>query len=196
MIVFNFMKKILVIIALGLLLVGCATSQVSVVGNKVSRSSFKNIAISTNNGVLGQAVANEMVGRGYKVQSPGQTSRLMLSLNLNEGQITEPKSLEAFSKKGVDAVIVVSAVGGYDQMPQSASVQIINTSTLDIMAGLNWQNGFAGQQGSIADRLMRKGLTKAAKLLEEGSIPCLFLVVSKSSSLGSSRIAVELTVGD
>ena len=104
MIVFNFMKKILVIIALGLLLVGCATSQVSVVGNKVSRSSFKNIAISTNNGVLGQAVANEMVGRGYKVQSPGQTSRLMLSLNLNEGQITEPKSLEAFSKKGVDAV--------------------------------------------------------------------------------------------
>jgi hypothetical protein len=168
MIVFNFMKKILVIIALGLLLVGCATSQVSVVGNKVSRSSFKNIAISTNNGVLGQAVANEMVGRGYKVQSPGQTSRLMLSLNLNEGQITEPKSLEAFSKKGVDAVIVVSAVGGYDQMPQSASVQIINTSTLDIMAGLNWQNGFAGQQGSIADRLMRKGLTKAAKEIVDG----------------------------
>ena len=162
------MKKILGIIALALLLVGCAASQVSIVGNKISQSSFNNIALSTNNGVLGQAVANEMVGRGYKVQSPGQTNSLMLSLNLNEGEITAPKSLKAFSKEGVDAVIVVSAVGGYDQMPQSASVQIINTSTLDIMAGLNWQTGFAGQQGSIDDRLMRKGLTKAAKEIVDG----------------------------
>ena len=162
------MKKILGIIALALLLVGCAASQVSIVGNKISQSSFNNIALSTNNGVLGQAVANEMVGRGYKVQSQGQTNSLLLSLNLNEGEITAPKSLKAFSKEGVDAVIVVSAVGGYDQMPQSASVQIINTSTLDIMAGLNWQNGFAGQQGSIADRLMRKGLTKAAKEIVDG----------------------------
>jgi len=39
----------------------------------------------------------------------------------------------------------------------ASSVVIPNRSTLDIMAGLNWQNGFAGQQGSIADRLMRKG---------------------------------------
>ena len=102
------------------------------------------------------------------MQSPGQTNSLMLRLNLNEGEVTAAKSLKAFSKEGVDAVIVVSAVGGYDQMPQSASVQIINTSTFDIMAGLNWQNGFAGQQGSIADRLMRKGLTKAAKEIVNG----------------------------
>ena len=144
-------------------MVGCATSQISMVGNKVSLSSFKNIALSSNSSMLGQAVANELVGRGYKVQSPGQTSNLMLRLNLDEAEITEPKSLKAFSKEGVDAVIVVSAVGGYDQMPQSASVQIINTNTLDIMVGINWQNGWGGQQGSIADRVMRKGLTRSAK---------------------------------
>ena len=51
-----------------LLLVGCAASQISVVGNKISQSSFNNIALSSNNSVLGQAVANELVGRGYKVQ--------------------------------------------------------------------------------------------------------------------------------
>ena len=164
------MRKILGIFVLSLLLVGCATSRVSIVGKKISQSSFSNIALSTNNGVLGQAVANELVGRGYKVQSPGQTKSLMLRLNLNEGGVTESKSLKAFSKEGVDAVIVVSAVGGYDQMPQSASVQIINTSTLNIMAGLNWQNGFAGQQGSLADRVMRKGLTKAAKEIVNGLI--------------------------
>jgi len=157
------MKRILGIFVLGLLLSGCASSQVSMIGNKISLSSFNNVALSTNSSILGQAIANELVGRGYKVQSPGQTSNLMLRLNLDEAEITEPKSLKAFSKEGVDAVIVVSAVGGYDQMPQSASVQIINTNTLDIMTGLNWQNGFAGQQGSIADRVMRKGLTKAAK---------------------------------
>ena len=157
------MKKVILILAMGLLLSGCATSQISIVGNKVSLSSFKNIALSSNSSMLGQAVANELVGRGYKVQSPGQTSNLMLRLNLDEAEITEPKSLKAFSKEGVDAVIVVSAVGGYDQMPQSASVQIINTNTLDIMVGINWQNGWGGQQGSIADRVMRKGLTRAAK---------------------------------
>ena len=73
-------KKILGIVVLGLLLVGCATSQVSVVGNKISQSSFRNIALSTNNGILGQAVANELVGRGYKVQSPGQTNSLICLL--------------------------------------------------------------------------------------------------------------------
>ena len=144
-------------------MVGCATSQISMVGNKVSLSSFKNIALSSNSSMLGQAVANELVGRGYKVHSPGQTSNLMLRLNLNEAEITKPKSLKAFAEEGVDAVIIVSAVGGYDQMPQSASVQIINTNTLDIMVGINWQNGWGGQQGSIADRVMRKGLTRAAK---------------------------------
>ena len=164
------MKKILEIIFLGLLLVGCAASQVSIVGNKISQSSFNNIALSTNNSVLGQAVANELVGRGFKVQSPGQTNSLMVRLNLNEGEVTAPKSLKAFSKEGIDAVVVVNAVGGYDQMPQSASVQIINTSTLSIVAGLNWQNGFAGQQGSIADRLMRKGLTRAASEIADGLI--------------------------
>ena len=164
------MKKILEIIFLGLLLVGCAASQVSIVGNKISQSSFNSIALSTNNSVLGQAVANELVGRGFKVQSPGQTNSLMVRLNLNEGEVTAPKSLKAFSKEGIDAVVVVSAVGGYDQMPQSASVQIINTRTFNIVAGLNWQNGFAGQQGSIADRLMRKGLTRAASEIADGLI--------------------------
>jgi len=164
------MKKLLGIVVLGLLLVGCASSRVSIVGHKISQSSFSNIALSTNNGVLGQAVGNELVRRGFRVQSPGQTKSLMLRLNLNEGAIIESKSLKAFSKEGVDAVIVVNAVGGYDQMPQSASVQIINTSTLSIVAGLNWQNGFAGQQGSIADRLMRKGLTRAASEIADGLI--------------------------
>ena len=163
-------NKILGIIVLSLMLVGCATSQISMSGNKISQSSFNNIALSTNNSVLGQAVANELVGRGFKVQSPGQTNSLMVRLNLNEGEVTAPKSLKAFSKEGIDAVVVVNAVGGYDQMPQSASVQIINTSTLNIMAGLNWQNGFAGQQGSLADRVMRKGLTKAAKEIVNGLI--------------------------
>ena len=164
------MKKLLAIVVLGLMLVGCATSQISMSGNKISPSSFNNIALSTNNSVLGQAVANELVGRGFKVRSPGQTNSLMVRLNLNEGGVTAPKSLKAFSKEGIDAVVVVSAVGGYDRMPQSASVQIINTSTLNIMAGLNWQNGFAGQQGSLADRVMRKGLTKAAKQIVNGLI--------------------------
>jgi hypothetical protein len=156
------MKKFYSILIL-IFLQSCASSKVSMIGSKVPLSEFKNIALSSNSGMLGQAVANELVGRGYKVQSPGRTSKMMLRLNLNEAEITEPKGLEAFAKEGVDAVITVSAVGGYDQMPQSASVQIVNTKSFDIMAGVNWQNGWGGEQGSIADRVMRKGLTRSAK---------------------------------
>ena len=159
---FKVFAKIFIICS-AFILFGCATSQVSMVGERVSLASYKNIALSGNSGVLGQAVANELASRGYRISSPGKTSSLMLRLNLNEAEITEPKNLQLLSKEGVDAVIVVNAVGGYDQMPQSASVQILETKSLEILAGVNWQNGWGGQQGSIADRVMRKGLTRSAK---------------------------------
>ena len=52
---------------------------------------------------------------------------------------------------------------GNDGLPQSASVRINSTHTGEILAGVSWQNGWGGQSGSIADRTMRKDLTKAAE---------------------------------
>jgi hypothetical protein len=52
--------------------------------------------------------------------------------------------------------------GGYDQQPQSASVRTVSTANGSMIAGVTWQNGFGGAEGSIADRVMRKGLSQAA----------------------------------
>ena len=155
------MKKLTIFI-LSFLLFSCATSKVSMVGNKVNLKSHKNIVLNPGSGVLGQAVANELAGRGYRVSTPGKTTSTMLRLNLNEAEISKPKTLEALSKEGVEAVLIINTVGGYDQMPQSASVQLIETKSYEILAGVNWQNGWGGQAGSIADRVMRKGLTTSA----------------------------------
>ena len=155
------MKKILNILLI-IFLSSCATSKVSMVGNKVNLKKFKSIALNPGSGVLGQAVANELAGRGYKVSTPGKTTSTMLRLNLNEAEISKPKTLAALLREGVEAVLIINAVGGYDQMPQSASVQLIETKTYEILAGVNWQNGWGGQAGSIADRVMRKGLTRSA----------------------------------
>ena len=156
-----FYKKIIILLLL-LIVSACATSKVSMVGNKVNLKSFKNIALNPGSGVLGQAVANELVGRGYKVSTPGKTTSTLFRLNLNEAEISKPKTLSALSKEGIEAVLIINTVGGYDQMPQSASVQLIETKSYEILAGVNWQNGWGGQAGSIADRVMRKGLTTSA----------------------------------
>jgi hypothetical protein len=86
----------------------------------------------------------------------------MVRLNLNEVEITRPEGLAKFRGQGVDAMLVVRGAGGYDDQPQSASARMTSTTNGVLIAGVTWQNGFGGQAGSMADRVMRKGLSQAA----------------------------------
>jgi hypothetical protein len=38
----------------------------------------------------------------------------------------------------------------------------VSTENGSMIAGVTWQNGFGGAEGSVADRVMRKGLSQAA----------------------------------
>jgi hypothetical protein len=122
----------------------------------------RTIAILPGGGLLADAVAVELLNRGFTVIDAAATSNLMIRLNMNEIEIARPEGLAKFKGQGIEALLVVRAAGGYDAQPQSASAR--TTSTVDgrLLAGTTWQNGFGGQAGSIADRVMWQGLSQAA----------------------------------
>lgn len=147
---------------LGVLLVaGCGTSQTSSLPT-THGATVKTIAMMPGGGLLADAVAVELSARGFRIVDSAATSSLIVRLKLNEVEIAQAAGLSKFKSQGVDAVLVVRSVGGQDQQPQSASARMSSTETGALIAGVTWQNGFGGQAGSIADRVMRKGLAQAA----------------------------------
>jgi hypothetical protein len=151
------------LVAVPLLLFGCATSKIS---SAPTASQIKHnievIALAPGGGLIADAVGVELSNRGFTVIDPSTTSSMMVRLNLNEIEITRPQGLAKLKDEGIDAYLTVRGAGGYDEQPQSASVRMNSTHNGKLLAGVTWQNGFGGMSGSIADRVMRKGLSEAA----------------------------------
>ena len=77
--------------------------------------------------------------------------------------MVNPANLTTLEAEGIDAYIVVRAVGSWDNRPESAAIRVTSTHTGTLIAGFSWQNGWGGQGGSIADRTMRKNMAAAAR---------------------------------
>jgi hypothetical protein len=145
---------------IALALAGCSTSQVSSLQNSnAPKALVKTIAMMPGGGLLADAV---VVNKGFTIIDPAGTSSLMIRLNLDEVEISRPEGLAKFRSQGIDAILAVKTAGGYDQQPQSASARMNSTTDGRVIAGTTWQNGFGGEAGSIADRVMRQGLSQAA----------------------------------
>lgn len=143
--------------------ISCGGSKVSYVGgaSKVSEP-ITNIALDPTGGVLADAIGIELLNAGFNVTDTQKVTALMARYNLDEMSIMQPTSLAKLKDSGVDAILSVKAVGGYDGLPQSASVRLNSTSDGKIITGVSWQNGWGGAAGSPADRTMRKGVSEAA----------------------------------
>jgi len=156
-------RQILSLVLIAAALVGCASSKVSSLPvASQAKQTVKVIAFSPGGGLLADAVGVELSNRGFTVIDSSTTSSMMIRLNLNEIEVTRPEGLAKLKDQGIDAMLVVRGGGGHDQQPQSASARMNSTHNGQVIAGVTWQNGFGGQAGSPADRLMRKGLTEAA----------------------------------
>jgi len=140
----------------------CGMSHVSSVSAPGPKIAVRTVAIMPGGGLLADAVAVELMNRGFTIIDAAAISNMMIRLNLNEVEIARPEGLAKFKGQGIEALLVVRAAGGYDQQPQSASARMTSTVDGRLLAGTTWQNGFGGQAGSIADRVMREGLTQAA----------------------------------
>ena len=154
--------------AIALILGGCAASISAAPTAIVDRSSVGTVALMPGGGVLADAVGVEIANRGFRVVDAQATTSLMARLNLNEFDVSMPAGLAQLKANGIDAVLIVRAVGGYDQRPESASARLQSTADGTLISGANWQNGRAGAQGSVADSMARVGLTGAARQIAGG----------------------------
>ena len=160
------MKRIILllfVISASLLFYSCSGSSVSLVGGKNPGHQVNVIAINPNGGILGDAIAIELATYDINVVDPAQFTNLVARLNLNEFEIGSPQNLVKLKDEGIDGYLVVKVASGYDGLPQSASVRLNSTYNGQLIAGVSWQNGYGGQAGSIADRMMRSDVSSAAK---------------------------------
>lgn len=150
--------------------VGCASQsmEVSRSQNFVAKK-IKRIALMPGGGVLAEAVGIQLMSQGFDIVDMSSSTASSARVNLNELEVTKPSNLKALADEyGVESVLIVKTVGGYDDKPNSAAARIIDTKTGSLIAGVTWQNGKGGQQGSGADNMMRSDISTAAKKISEG----------------------------
>lgn len=160
------MKIPFAILLSGALLAACsAPSKISMlpVSDGLPSHSVKVIALTPDGGLLADAIGIELSNRGFKVIDATTTTRAMVRTGLTETVTTQPEALSKLRDQGIDAVLSVQTLAGYDQLPQSASVRVNSTDTGRVLAGMTWQNGWGGTPGSMADRANRRGLVEAAQ---------------------------------
>ena len=165
------MKKSLSTILIALALAGCADSSVS--STPVRHAHFgqiNSIAINPSSGLMAEAVSAELSNRGFTMIDTAELSNLMVRSGFQELEVHRPESLRKFKEQGIDAILTVKAMGSYDGMPEAASARLTSTTDGRLLAAVSWSNGFGGMAGSIADRIMRRGLRGASKEIADSLV--------------------------
>jgi hypothetical protein len=147
--------------AIALALAGCSLARVSTAGSG-SPIPIKTIAMMPGGGLMADAVAVELANKGFTIIDAASTSSMISRVNAKELEISNPESLSRIRAQGVDAILNVRGAVSTDGEPQSASARMTSTHNNMLIAGVTWQNARAGQEGSIADRTVKKGLSDAA----------------------------------
>jgi hypothetical protein len=147
--------------ATSLALGACSFARVSATGSG-SPVAVKTIAMMPGGGLMADAVAVELANKGFTILDPASTTSLITRVNAKEIETGHPESLSKIRAQGVDAILQVRAAVSSDGEPQSASARMTSTHNSMLIAGVTWQNARAGEEGSIADRTVKKGLSDAA----------------------------------
>lgn len=150
-----------------MLLVGCAGARVSSnTRNAVAVPSGK-IGLAPGGGILGDAVGVELFQRGYDIVESTQVKGIIARVNMTEANVSSPQGLEQLRKEGIKTLLIVRSAAGGDGLPQSATVRVVNTETGSTISAVNWQNGYGGMAGSMADRTMRADVVAAAQQISD-----------------------------
>jgi len=141
----------------------------------MEKCEIHSIAMNPSGGLLGDAIAMNLAARGYNVYDTQQSSSLFTRLNMNELEVSSEQDFDRLKKQGVDAYLFIRSSCGPDGMPENATVRLNRTRDGKLLVGITWSNGWGGQQGSMADRTMRKNLAETADEITKGLIkglPC------------------------
>ena len=120
------------------------------------------IALDPQGGILSDAIGIELIKHGFEIVDPARFTNLLVRLNLAEVEVSEPKNLVRLGSEGIDAVLSVDSGPGYDGRPSTASVRVSATVSGQVVRGVIWDNGRAGELRSPADLDARVGVSEAA----------------------------------
>jgi len=165
-------RKVLLISLVSIPLLGACSHrprlEITSQPSQSAREPIRSIALAPSGGPLADAIGFGLMKEGIEVTDSEQVSRIMMRLNLNEVEVWEPKNLQRFKAEGVETLLQVRSVGGYDSRPQSATIKLISTETSRVLIGATWQNGRSGATGSIADSVARVDIAEAAEQIAQG----------------------------
>ena len=165
---------VLTITLLGLCVCGCGRPRMFYAQPKAPQDRpVKTIALSPNGGFMAESIGSELSSLGYIIDTSA-VGNLMARNDLNESQISLPKNLRILKDEGFDAYLFVSTSGGSSDFPQSVTVRINSTDNGELISGVMWQNAWAGQEESVADRIMRKNIPQAAEQITKRLAKGLF----------------------
>ena len=147
-------------------LAGCATSSVSVnSSSSADLSEIRRVALMPSGGPLADAIGIELLSYGLDVIDTATTTGLLARLNLDEFAVNQPQNIRRLSERGIDTLLIVKVVAGYDGKPNSATARLISTKSGSLLIGSSWQNGKGGAMGSPADGIMRGNINTAASAI-------------------------------
>ena len=147
---------------------GCAGSKFTMITPaRALAAPISTVALAPSGGPLADAVGVSLLNYGVRIFDTQQTSNLLIRSNLNEEEVMEPQNLALIAARGIDAILFVRTVAGYDDKPQSASIRLVHTEDGLLVGGLAWQNGKGGVAGSPLDRMQRKDIVDAGEEIAE-----------------------------
>jgi len=147
-----------------LILIGCSGSKVSVTQSPDAEiKPIQRLAIMPDSGVLGDAIAKELLDRGLNITTEDETAAMVGGIRIDQLGVSVRQYYDALREKGVDATLTASARMAQDGRPDSASAQVLDTASGDSLMDIAWQNAWGGYGRSDADRVMRKSTSEAAQ---------------------------------
>jgi len=163
------LKILILIYFLCITLGGCSASKMNVSRNpNTMPQEINKIALMPSGGPLADAIGIELLNYGYDIIDTTTVTGYMARYNLNEMELAMPQNISKLSDEGIDTILIVKGVAGYDGKPESASAKLVSTTNGKLIVGVTWQNGKGGAQGSPADNVMRSNLSEAAKMIADG----------------------------
>ena len=112
---------------------------------------------------MGEEIAMHLNSGSLRVLDADQTNQLARRIGIDEYHINSPEGLEALRNGGVESLLIIKTMIGWDGKPQVVTARLIDTRTADVITGFSWENGWGGDFGSVADRAMRKSIPEAAR---------------------------------
>ena len=145
-------------------LAGCVSPKINVVRNQsTNANNISRIALMPSGGLLADSIGIELLKYGFDVVDTNQVANFLLSDGLSEIEMIQPRNISKLKEDGIDSVLLVKSVAGYDNKPQSSSIKLLSAETGSILLGATWQNGHGGAKGSPADQDARVDIADAAR---------------------------------